>query len=129
MNLTWAGIKHFIPAEFDSPDLIGSGERNMDLGFVKKIDEIRDLIARPLLITSGFRTPAHNTKIGGKPNSAHLRGLAVDLSVGTDSSLRFEIVRAAILTGFKRFEDAPAHIHLDMDASLPQKVFVFLPHY
>lgn len=33
----------------------------------------------PLLVNSAYRTPAWNTRVGGKPNSQHLYGRALDL--------------------------------------------------
>lgn len=33
----------------------------------------------PVSVTSWFRSRAHNAKVGGKPTSKHLQGLAVDL--------------------------------------------------
>lgn len=33
----------------------------------------------PVKIESGYRCPVHNEKVGGSPDSMHLRGLAVDL--------------------------------------------------
>lgn len=35
---------------------------------------------RPLLISSGYRSPAVNAAVGGANNSAHLLGLAVDFT-------------------------------------------------
>lgn len=34
---------------------------------------------RPLVVLSGYRTPTHNKKVGGKPSSYHLKGLALDI--------------------------------------------------
>lgn len=36
---------------------------------------------QPIRITSGFRTKAHNTLVGGSPNSQHLLGKAADIVV------------------------------------------------
>jgi uncharacterized protein YcbK (DUF882 family) len=33
----------------------------------------------PLIILSGYRSPAHNTAVGGVPTSFHLKGLAADI--------------------------------------------------
>ena len=40
---------------------------------------LRDYIAMPITINSGYRSPAHNAKIGGVKNSQHLTGMAGDL--------------------------------------------------
>jgi uncharacterized protein YcbK (DUF882 family) len=42
---------------------------------------IRNHIDKPITITSGFRTEDYNKKVGGKPQSYHLRALAADMHV------------------------------------------------
>jgi uncharacterized protein YcbK (DUF882 family) len=42
---------------------------------------IRNHIDKPITITSGFRTEDYNKKVGGKPQSYHLRALAADMQV------------------------------------------------
>jgi uncharacterized protein YcbK (DUF882 family) len=42
---------------------------------------IRDEVKAPISITSGYRSPEHNTKIGGAPNSTHTTGMGVDFKV------------------------------------------------
>lgn len=42
-------------------------------------EQVRALLGhQPLTITSAYRTPAHNRKIGGAPDSQHLQGRAID---------------------------------------------------
>ena len=45
---------------------------------------LRGRWGNPLHVTSGYRTPEHNRKVGGRPQSQHLQGRAVDVSVFTD---------------------------------------------
>ena len=118
----WPKVKFFKPEEFASPDEPGSGSR-MDLEFMERLDTLRALVG-PLRITSGFRTPEHNAKVGGKKNSAHLKGLAADLAC-EDSRLRFKLINVAFDLGFKRIEICERHVHLDTDASLPQCVLIY----
>lgn len=40
----------------------------------------RGKFGRPLKVNSGFRCQRHNEAVGGKKNSSHLRGAAIDLS-------------------------------------------------
>jgi hypothetical protein len=43
------------------------------------LEQVRALLgARPVLISSGYRSPALNAAVGGATNSAHMTGLAAD---------------------------------------------------
>src|SRR3989304_552415 len=46
---------------------------------VEKLEDMRILIKRSLVITSGYRTPEYNASIGGAKESRHIFGLAADL--------------------------------------------------
>lgn len=48
---------------------------------VTVLQKIRTHFARPITITSAYRTPAHNKKEGGEPFSQHLYGTAADIVV------------------------------------------------
>lgn len=47
------------------------------------LDKIREDYGLPLYITSGYRCPELNTKVGGKPTSQHLKGQAADINLGS----------------------------------------------
>ena len=74
-----------------------------------------------IIINSAYRSPEHNAKIGGKPNSSHIKGLAVDISV-TDSRTRFIVLNALINAGFNRIGIADTFIHVDLDLDKSSKV-------
>ncbi|MDD5014891.1 MAG: D-Ala-D-Ala carboxypeptidase family metallohydrolase [Atribacterota bacterium] len=46
-----------------------------------KLLALRDVLERPIHITSGYRCFAYNRKVGGVANSYHLIGLAADIKV------------------------------------------------
>lgn len=113
-------LKYFTISEFDSPDEKGSGEK-MDLLFLLMLDKCRDIAGIPFYITSGYRTEKHNKKIKGVKDSAHTKGLAVDISA-VSSTERYTIINAAIRVGFKRIGIGQKFIHLDTDLSKTQEV-------
>lgn len=46
---------------------------------LQKLQAIRDKVAAPINLNSGFRTQSHNTACGGSYNSAHMWGCAADI--------------------------------------------------
>ena len=46
----------------------------------KVLDPIRERWQSPIYITSGYRCPALNRKVGGVENSYHTRGMAADIT-------------------------------------------------
>ena len=75
----------------------GTGICDMDERFMSKLIELRKRFNEPMIITSGYRHPAHNMAIGGARYSAHTKGRAVDVSVMGKSALR--LVRLALECG------------------------------
>ena len=113
-------LRYFNLWEFDSPDLAGSGER-MDKDFLKKLDEARHKAGVSFSINSGYRTHDHNKKVGGKADSSHTKGLAVDIHAAT-SRKRYLILQALIKVGFNRIGIAKSFIHVDDDKEKAQQV-------
>lgn len=97
---------------------------NISDKLLAKLNEARELAGVSFMITSGARCAAHNLKIGGKPNSAHTRGLAVDIQY-QNSNRKFKIVSSLLKVGFVRIGDNQMKnfIHCDIDESLPQEVY------
>lgn len=71
---------HFRVKEFACKD--GSAITFIDDYMVTILELLRkELGNKPIIITSGYRTPAHNAKVGGAKYSYHMRGQAVDIRV------------------------------------------------
>ncbi len=117
----WKSINYFKQKEFDSSDEPGSGVK-MDKDFLHILNKIRHEAGIKFKVKSGYRTKKHNKKVGGKANSAHLRGLAADIRA-RNSVNRYKIISAGIKFHIRRIGVAKTFIHLDSDLSLPQKVF------
>jgi zinc D-Ala-D-Ala carboxypeptidase len=93
----------------------------LDPRLLALLDRARGLAKVPFWITSGKRSAAANDAAGGVKDSAHIRGLAVDIRCA-DPRVRMRIVSAAIAAGFTRIGVYTAHLHLDADPSLPADV-------
>jgi len=106
-------MKYFRIEEFDSPDVKGSGE-GMNKELLQIIDKARDLFGKPIHINSGMRTIERNSLIGGKPNSSHLRGYAIDVACD-NSRDRFRLIELFLLLGINRIGIAKTFIHIDND--------------
>ncbi len=77
------------------------------------LDTARGISDIPYVLTSGLRTPAENTAVGGAPNSAHLYGLAADIAC-SDNVSRYKIIKGLQETGLCFIEIAAEHIHADI---------------
>ena len=113
-------MKYFEYEEFDSPDIQGSGQL-MDPKLLNMIDEAREIYGKPIHVTSGYRTEAHNRKVGGVDSSSHLKGLAIDVAC-VRSDNRFKMLNALLEVGFNRIGVASTFIHVDIDKDKSQNV-------
>jgi zinc D-Ala-D-Ala carboxypeptidase len=59
----------------------GCGGADVEPELVEHLQELRDLIGKPVIVVSGFRCKAHNTAVEGAINSQHLVGRAGDVRV------------------------------------------------
>lgn len=114
-------FKYFNWSEFDSPDEKGSGKLHMNEQFVRILDQVRECAGFPFFVTSGYRTEAHNKKVGGVVNSSHRKGLAVDIAAVTEAQKR-TIAECAIKNGITRIGWGNTFIHLDMDSDKTQHI-------
>lgn len=82
-SLAKDGAKQLSPAfrvrEFRCRD--GSDAIMIDQTLVVLLQAIREHFGKPVTITSGYRTAAHNTAVGGAKSSQHLLGRAADFYV------------------------------------------------
>ncbi len=101
----------------------GCGNYEMLPEFMDKLEEFRVLYNKPILVTSAKRCENWNMKVGGKPDSQHLTGNAVDISV-FDEQKRYQIIRCAIEVGFPGIGVNKGFIHLDL-RNENSKVFLY----
>jgi len=86
------------------------------------LDKMREECGFAFNINSGLRTKAENDKLkDSASDSAHLSGLAVDISI-KDSLKRSKIVQVAFNNGINRIGIADTFVHIDVDKSKVQNV-------
>ena len=93
----------------------------MDTTLLDMLDDARDYADTEFWITSSYRTPEYNLKVGGVEGSAHTKGRAVDIRADNGSKL-FKIVWGALDAGFERIGIGPGFVHLDNDLTKPHPV-------
>jgi uncharacterized protein YcbK (DUF882 family) len=92
----------------------------MSKDFVGDLQVVREVINRPIVVRSGLRCTEWNASEGGAPDSAHTKGVGVDIACNT-SKERHELIGA--LKGlFCRIGIGKTFIHVDIDDSKAQDV-------
>ena len=104
-------LQYFTIEEFACPL---TGRMEMDEGFLRRLDQARDIADTPFVITSGFRSPEQNRRAGGREDSRHLIGEAADIAATTPEE-RGKIIGGLIQAGFTSMAINPARgfIHVD----------------
>lgn len=99
------------------------GEEGIKDELIFRLQAAHDLlpIHRVMVVTSGYRCEKHNKAVGGVGDSAHKKGLAVDIKC-EGSSHKWMLIKAFMKAGFKRIGIYDNFIHVDVDISKPQEV-------
>ena len=82
------------------------------------LEQVRALVGAPIVISSGYRSPALNKAVGGAANSAHVLGLAADISTAklTPKALALLIRQSDIAFDQLIYEGTWVHIGLSTGA-------------
>lgn len=74
-------IKSKIADEFKIKNQPNQNQLICGMQIADKMQEIRNFFKLPIMVNSGFRCQAVNTKVGGSKNSLHMQFLACDFNV------------------------------------------------
>lgn len=101
---------NFTPQELASKR---EGELLIDEASMDKLQKLRNLLGKPLLITSAYRSAAHNKAVGGATHSQHRLGKAFDVVMTNQDPWEFEkAARSADFTGFGHYPKSN-FMHID----------------
>lgn len=126
MRVTWASAAEILPGAWLWPHIdparewadSASGALVVETEFLSRLESLRADLGWPLIITSGYRTPAHNAAISTTgEDGPHTTGRAVDIKIHGSRAL--ELIAAATDLGFTGFglqQRGPVgtrYVHLD----------------
>ena len=90
--------RSFRAKEFACKD--GTDPLFVDSELVQVLQAIRDHFGAPVVITSGYRTAAHNRAVGGSKSSQHLLGRAADIQVQDTDPLAVAAYAESLMPGW-----------------------------
>ena len=92
-----------------------------DPALMALLDNIREELAAPLVITSGLRCVWWNEHEHGEPHSGHLMGTEVDLSCPS-ALFRFRLLHAVFSRNIRRIGIGKHFVHVGIATNLPRDV-------
>ncbi|MDW7678876.1 MAG: D-Ala-D-Ala carboxypeptidase family metallohydrolase [Bacillota bacterium] len=102
--------ENFILKEFECND--GSHQVALRHELLDKLQRLREEAGKPVIITSGYRNPSHNARVGGSPTSRHLTGEAADIRIpGLHPD---EVAQLAAAVGFTGIGIYDSFTHVDI---------------
>lgn len=82
---------------------------------VTGLERVSRVMGFQLTCTSGYRSPAYNSKVGGSKKSQHMLGNAVDIvQTGLTTAQRQQFIQAAIDAGFTAIGIYNTFTHIDI---------------
>lgn len=95
--------------------------QDMSQQLMYMLDAAREIAGIPFVLNSAYRSKEWDKSKGRTGNSAHTRGLAVDIRCNSNAN-RYIILTALLRAGFTRIGVGKTYIHADIDNSLTQRV-------
>ena len=100
--------KYFKPEEMACRS---TGELQIDSGLLDNLDILRSRFNNTLTVLSAYRSPYHNSCVGGAPRSRHLVGDAADISIRNKD--KFLLEKLALDLGFTGLGYYNTFLHID----------------
>ena len=122
--------KNFVSTEFDCNQSDCCNITYIDLDLVQILQKIRDHFGKSVSISSAYRCPSYNKRVGGASKSYHVRGQAADIKVSGISPLL--VAQYAESLGVKGIGYYDTFVHIDTrtskfywysDAQIPKNTF------
>ncbi len=87
------------------------------------LEPLRMSLNKPVIVTSGYRCPRLNAKIGGSKTSQHMQGEAADIYVpGMSAEELFQYIRARKLPFDQLIQEFDDWVHVSYSSEKKQQV-------
>lgn len=110
--MDWNNYPNFSASEFDCKH---TGRNEMQPDFMAKLQKLRGLFGKPMVITSGYRDPSHPVEAKKDQPGAHSLGVAADIAVEREDA--YKLLMLAFRVGFTGIgiqqKGTSRFIHLD----------------
>ena len=103
---------HFTLVEFASRD--GADEVRTHPALIALLTRVREHFDAPVTVNSGYRTAAHNRRIGGAARSRHVMGLAADIAVDRGHVRPEDVADFVATLGPGGLAEYPSFVHVDV---------------
>jgi len=123
-------MTYFTKEEFTCP--CGCETNNVSQDLLDRLERLRGEFGHPLVVNSGCRCPAHNARVGGVKDSAHVatdtkpcEAADLRLATGADAYKLLDIIMFMKL--FNRVGIGRTLLHVDVDGTKPQNTVWVYP--
>lgn len=110
----WSVYKHFSRGEFACK--CGCGRADMQPLFLGRLQALRMIWGKPMIITSGYRCPDHPVEKAKASPGTHAQGIAADIGIsGADAVTLLRLALDANFTGIGvQQKGSGRFLHLDI---------------
>ena len=103
--------EHFSAKEFACH--CGCGGVRVELVLLQALEDIRAMVNAPIIVVSGYRCLAHNTRVGGAKKSFHMQGIAADIKTADMAALYLAALKVPAIKGIGIYLRPGGWIHVD----------------
>jgi len=111
------GVNQIGTANISGLDFAAGVDQRINPGIADKTKEIQSAFGKKLTVTSGFRDPARNARVGGAGGSKHLTADAVDVQFPGNQQETIDLIKVASEKGAGGIGVyRPGFLHIDTGA-------------
>lgn len=85
------------------------------------LEQVRALVNGPIIVSSGYRSPALNAAVGGAANSAHVQGLAADITSPRMTAKALAVLIRESNIQFDQLIYENTWVHIGLQAGAPRR--------